>query len=99
MTIIYKVSADDGTGGERHLGTATGNKSDIIRYFESLKPYKGATIYLRDIELISVTSEMANNSEVLLSEKEQLENRLKEINNDFIKLLFHTDRVIEWLKK
>ncbi|MDN5413999.1 MAG: hypothetical protein L0F84_05510 [Lactococcus raffinolactis] len=79
--IIYRVSADDGMGGERNLGTASGEKNDIIKYFEPYKPYKGSTIYLSEISLINVTSEMANKAQILLAEKERLENKLKEINN------------------
>lgn len=78
---IYKVSADDGMGGERHLGTASGNKDDIVKYFQPYRPYKDATIYVYEIQLVIVTSEMANNTGILLSEKEKLEIRLKEINN------------------
>ncbi|AZA73561.1 hypothetical protein [Chryseobacterium indoltheticum] len=79
--IFYKVSADDGMGGERYLGYASGIKSDIIKYFEPYKPYKDATIYVNEMKVVFVTPEMAKHTDVLLSEKEQLEARLKEINN------------------
>jgi len=78
---FYKVSADDGMGGERNLGYASGVKADIVKYFEPYKPYKGATIYVNEMKVVAVTSNMASNTGVLLTEKEQLESRLKEIDN------------------
>lgn len=79
MVIIYQVSADDGMGGERNLGFAAGEKSDIISYYEPYKPYKDASIYLREIKVNIVTGSMAENIQILNQEKIMLEARLKQI--------------------
>lgn len=81
---IYKVSADDGMGGERGLGYASGQKEDIIQYFTPFKPYKDADIYLAEVNYVSVTPEMAAKNKLLLTEKQKLENQLKKVNNSLI---------------
>ncbi|WP_126654101.1 hypothetical protein [Chryseobacterium aureum] len=80
--IIYQVSTDDGMGGERNMGFAAGNESDIKTYYEPYKPYKEADIYLRKIEVNIVTGEMAENIQILNQEKIRLESRLKQINDE-----------------
>lgn len=78
--IIYQVSADDGMGGERQLGLAQGNKKDIENYFYPYKPYNTAELYVRELQVLVITPEMANTNNTLQSEKAKLESRLKEIN-------------------
>lgn len=80
--IVYQVSADDGTGGERNLGYAAGQKSDIIAYYEPYKPYKEADIYLREIKVNIVTEKMSEYIQILNQEKIQLESRLKQIKDE-----------------
>lgn len=79
--VFYRVSADDGMGGERYLGYASGDKADIIKYFEAYKPYKDAAIYVSEIKVVAVTPNMTRRATGLLSEKEQIEKRLEQINN------------------
>lgn len=79
---IYKVSADDGMGGERNLGYASGNQLDINTYYTPYKPYKDAGIYLREIKVNIVTGRMAEDIEILNQEKTRLETRLKQIKDE-----------------
>jgi len=81
MVIIYQVSADDGMGGERSLGFAAGEESDIRSYYETYKPYKDASIYLREIKVNIVTGRMAEDIQILNQEKIRLEARLKQIKD------------------
>lgn len=80
--IIYKVSADDGTGGEISLGYAAGDETNIKTYYGPYKPYKEADIYLREIKVNIVTEKMAEDIEILHQEKTRLEIRLKQIKDE-----------------
>lgn len=80
--IIYQVSADDGTGGERNLGYAAGDESDIKTYYEPYKAYKDAVIYLREIKVNIVTGKMAEDIQILNQEKIRLERRLNQIKDE-----------------
>ncbi|WP_284464882.1 hypothetical protein [Chryseobacterium sp.] len=74
---VYKVSTDDGMGGSNHLGYVTGEKEDIIKFFE---PKKQTEIYLNEISVKEITPELANETDNLNQEKKTLEERIKEIN-------------------
>ncbi|VEH22723.1 Uncharacterised protein [Chryseobacterium nakagawai] len=74
---VYKVSTDDGMGGANHLGYVSGNIEDIKKFFE---PKKVNEIYLDEISVKEITSELAIATESLNQEKKTLEIRIKEIN-------------------
>jgi len=75
MNTIYQVAAERDVEGI--LGYATGDPKNIRQYFANEK----YTIYLKEIKIVPVTSDMAMGKEILLKEKKRLEERLKEINN------------------
>lgn len=72
---IYKVEAIRLDRND-HIAYCTGLEGDIRRYYQD-KP--GYSLNVEEIKIVNITSEMTNEKEKLLQEKEQIENRLKEI--------------------
>lgn len=76
---IYKVTTEGDCEGRttRHLGYAKGNIDDIRVYYQDKKTYE---LRIEEVDVINITPQSANEKKQLLTEKENLERRLKNIN-------------------
>ncbi|MGV2452454.1 UNVERIFIED_CONTAM: hypothetical protein POZ17_19785 [Ralstonia mannitolilytica] len=81
MSKFYEVTTDDGMGGSKFLGYATGHKEDIAAYFGHKKVRPEYQIHFRELNLVNVTGIMGQQNEKLSREKMELQKRMDEIEN------------------
>lgn len=76
-TRIYVVTTQT-DNFTKTLGYATGSTNDIEMYYQDQQVYG---IEIKSVDVIHVTPEVLKNKQMLIEEKEELEARLKSINN------------------
>ncbi len=81
MSKFYEVTTEDGMGGSKFLGYATGLKEDIAAFFTYKKVRPEFQIYFRELNLLNITGAMVEENDKLCLEKIELQRRIDEIES------------------
>ncbi|WP_185269587.1 hypothetical protein [Chryseobacterium bernardetii] len=84
MNKFYEVTTADGMGGSKFLGYASGTKEDILKYYQHKKVCPVYDIYFRELSLVDVSSEMAEENEKIFLQKMELQKQLNDLNQKLI---------------